>query len=370
MSVEPLDPSLPLASESKRGGNWKKYAPRVIASLLIAGGFVWLIQRGGLPLIPSRAVLSTLQWWAVPSYVVCTLLTCFLRTHRWVALLRPVAPDISPRRVTAIGLIGIASIMFAPLRMGEAVRPYLLARDGKVKFFQALGAAGAERVVDGLCLIVASAIALTLSTPLSPLPDHLGSMPLPVSAIPKAIYIALLVFCSASVALFVFYAARTFAHKFTHTLLSPISPKLAAFVSGTLERLADGLKVLGSPGNRGRFFGETLAYWFLQFLGQWALMRGAGVPCTLAEACVSLGVLGLGVIVPAGPGLFGAFQIGTYCGLALYFPLAILTTSGAAVVFVSYAVQLVTMALCGLLGYLILTRDRSVAGAIAQPRLP
>jgi uncharacterized membrane protein YbhN (UPF0104 family) len=339
------------------------HAPRVAASLLIAGGFVWLFHRGGLPLIPPAGTLSTLQVWAVPAYLLLTVLAVYFRVHRWVPLLRPIASAVSEPRVIGIGLVGIAAIMFAPLRLGEAARPYLLARDGKVSFFQALGAAGAERVVDGLVLTLVSALALALSTPLSPLPDHLGNMPLPVSIIPRVIYAASLVFTGAFVALTVFYGARLFARRLTLALLSPISPKLASFVTSTLERLADGLKVLGSPENRLRFFGETLSCWGCQILAQWALMRGCGIQGSLAEATVSLGVLGLGVIVPAGPGLFGAFQIGTYSGLALFFPLAVLQTSGAAMVFVSYAVQLVTMALSCFLGFWILSRSKRTSAA-------
>ncbi len=346
-------------------GALRKYGPRLLASLLIAGGFVWLFHRGGLPLIPPREAISTLQVWAVPAYTLLTLLAIFLRVHRWVPLLRPIAPSISEPRVVGIGLVGIAAIMFAPLRMGEAARPYLLGRDGKVTFFQALGAAGAERVVDGLVLTVVSAIAMALSTPISPLPNHLGSMPLPVSIIPRAIYLASLVFTGGFVALTVFYGARQFARRVTHTLLDPISPKLAGFVSNTLERLADGLKVLGSPKDRARFFAETLLYWACQLLGQWVLMRGCGIQATFAEACVSLGVLGLGVIVPAGPGLFGAFQIGTYSGLALFFPLAILVSSGAAMVFVSYAVQLVSMALSLALGFWLLARHKAATAPLS-----
>src|SRR6202011_4152132 len=101
----------------------RKYAPRVVVSLLIAGFFVWLFHRGGLPLLPSRSALSTLQPWAVPAYALLTALAIFFRVHRWVPLLRPIAPDISSQRVVGIGLIGSAAIMFAPLRMGEAARP-------------------------------------------------------------------------------------------------------------------------------------------------------------------------------------------------------------------------------------------------------
>ena len=336
------------------------YAPRVVISLVIAGGFVWLFKRGGLPLVPPPGTLSQLRIWALPIYAACTFFTVFLRVHRWVALLRPIAPDISQQRVLGIGFVGVAAIMLAPLRMGEAVRPYLFARDGKVSFFQALGAAGAERVVDGLLIMLVASVALTLSTPLSPLPDHLGTMPLPVSIIPRAIYLMTIVFIGAFVALTVFYGARDFARRTTGAILNPISPKLAGFVTATLERLADGLRVLGSPRNRLRFFVETLLCWASQFAAQYALMRGCGIPGTFAQACVSLGVLGLGVIVPAGPGLFGAFQIGTYSGLALFFPLAVLQSSGAAMVFVAYATQLVAMLIsCGL-GLWLLARSKPV----------
>jgi uncharacterized membrane protein YbhN (UPF0104 family) len=326
--------------------------------LAIAGGFVWLFKRGGLPLIPPASTLSALDPGTTAAFVLFTVISIYLRVHRWVPLMRAVVPDISEQRVFGVGLIGIATIMLAPLRMGEAARPYLLARDGKVTFFQALGAAGAERVVDGLVLTLTAALALTLSTPLSPLPDHLGNVPLPVSIIPRAIYVAAVVFSGGALALTVFYFARGFAHKVTMTLLSPISSKLATFVTGTLERLADGLNVLGSPGNRLRFFGETTLYWIFQFATQWLLMRACGIPASFAQACVTLGVFGLGVIVPAGPGLFGAFQISTYSGLALYFPLTVLRTSGAAMAFVSYATQLSAMLIALGLGFWLLARTK------------
>ncbi|HEY4104504.1 MAG TPA: lysylphosphatidylglycerol synthase transmembrane domain-containing protein, partial [Polyangiaceae bacterium] len=191
------------------------YAPRVIASLVIAGGFVWLFHKGGLPLIPPRSAFSGLTAWAIPAYAACVLTAIYLRTHRWVYLLRPIAPEIPARQVVGVGLVGIAAILYAPLRMGEAVRPYLFSRDGKVSFFQALGAAGAERVVDGLTMTLVTALALFASRPLSPLPDHLGDVPLPVAAIPGAVYFMLALFACAFAAMTVFYVARSVAHRVT-----------------------------------------------------------------------------------------------------------------------------------------------------------
>jgi len=339
------------------------HAPRLIASLVIAGGFVWLFHRGGLPLIPERKAFSTLSPWAVPTYAALTCVGMLFRTHRWLYLLRPIAPNISDKRVVGIGLVGIAAILFAPLRMGEAARPYLLARDGKVSFFQALGAAGAERVVDGLVLTSITAAALLLSTPISPLPSHLGEMPLPVSAIPRAVYLAATIFSAAFLAMTLFFVARGFAHRLTQSILGIVSVRLANFVTTTLERLSDGLRFLSSRENGLRFFGETAIYWGATLLAQWALMRGAGIPGSFAEASVSLGVLGLGAIVPAGPGFFGAYQIAVYSGLALYFPQTTLLSAGAAMVFVSYASQLVLTALGCALGFSLLR-----GGVESEPR--
>lgn len=357
MTIEEASPDGAQNAAEAPISSFRKYAPRVGVSLFIAGGFVWLFHRGGLPLLPPREALSTLAWWAVPGFALLTALATFLRVHRWVPLLRAIQPDVASDRVCAIGLVGVGAIMFAPLRMGEAVRPYLLMRERQVSFLQAVGAAGAERVVDGLVLICTATLMLRLGTPLSPLPDHLGNMPLPVSLIPRALQVMSIVFVGAFIALAFFYAARDFAHRLVHRLLNPISPKLASFVTSTFERLSDGLRVLGSKGNRGRFFGETLGYWACAFGGQWLLLRGAGIPVGLPEACVTLGALGLGVIVPAGPGLFGAYQIGVYSGLALFFPMAVLQTSGAAAVFVSYATQLVISALGGGGGLFWLSRN-------------
>lgn len=343
-----------LTPEQSIAHTLRRAAPRILASLLIGAAFVWLLRRGGLPLVPDREAFSKLSPWAVPVYVVLTVTGIWFRAHRWVHLLRPIAPEASPRRVLGACFVGIAAILFAPLRLGEAVRPYLLARDGKVSFFQALGAAGAERVVDGFVLLGVAAIAMVVASTVSPLPTHVGDIRVPVAAVPHAIYAAIAVFTAAFAALLLFHAARDFAHRLTHRALDPISPRLANFVTNTLERLADGLKVLGSPRDRVRFFGETLLYWSTAFGATWILLRGTGVQSSFAQACVSLGVLGLGVVIPAGPGAFGTYQIAIYTGLALFFDQATVLSSGAAMIFVSYATQLTATAVVGVVGFFLL----------------
>lgn len=345
---------------TKVGHVLRAHAARIVVSLIIAGAFVWLFRRGGLPLVPDKQAFANVQPWALPVYVVLLAAATYLRTQRWVYLLRPIAPTISERRVVGIGLVGVASILFAPLRMGEAVRPYLLARDGKVTFFQALGAAGAERVVDGFVMTLVTAISLLLSTALSPLQNRVGDITVPVKVVPGAVFTALAVFGGALLAMTVFYVSRDIARRLVARFLGVVSPRLADFVTGKLELLADGLRFLSSTENRLRFVIHTLLYWACAFLSMWLLVRGCGVDATPAQAFVALGVLGLGAVVPAGPGFFGAYQIAIFTGLALFFEQSVVVGSGAAVVFLSYASQLGVNAAAGLIGYVLI---RSRAGA-------
>ena len=52
-----------------------------------------------------------------------------------------------------------------------------------------------------------------------------------------------------------------------------------------------------------------------------------------------MGVLGLGVLVPAGPGLFGAFQASTYAALAMYFHDDVVLGPGTVFVFLLYTIS-------------------------------
>jgi hypothetical protein len=57
------------------------------------------------------------------------------------------------------------------------------------------------------------------------------------------------------------------------------------------------------------------------------------------------------------------YQLGVYCGVALYFP-ALVQTSGVLFAFVSYCVQLITAALSLLLGLWLLGRTPT---PVSQP---
>ncbi len=346
----------PAAGSTETPKPLRGLVPRIAVSLLIASGFVWLLLKGGLPLLPSRDALAHLPLWTVAAYLALSCLAAFLRCYRWLHLVRPLDAGVRPVRVLGISLVGFSAVFFAPLRSGEVVRPYLLSQDRKVSFLQAAGTVGAERVIDGFIITVITFVAMSLATAISPLPRTLGDLPLPVSAVPAAVYGALLVFSAAFASMFAFYVARDAAQRLIERVVGLVSKRLATWAARTLGRVADGLSFLPSAKNLLPFLSQTLLMWGLVVAAQWVLLRGLGMPATAAQAAATVGVQGLGSVVPAGPGMFGAYQIAGFSALAMFFPLAQVKVEGAVFIFVAYTSTLVLNALQFVLGFLIMAK--------------
>lgn len=308
------------------------------------------MQRGGLPMLPPRAAWEQLPGWLIPTYVGVYFVVTGFRTYRWLHLLRAVEPQLSTRYAWGASLAGFAAVVFAPLRMGEMVRPWLMSRRGEVKFLQAIGTVGAERIVDGILLMSLLAAGLAFATPLSPAPERIGDLQVPVALVPAIASSALTMFLVAFAGMAAFYFFRDTLRRITRRVLSVVSEKLADWVIAQLERVSDGLSFLRERKHGGAFLRDSVLYWGLAWMANLLLLHGCGIAAGPAQAAVIMGVLGLGTLLPSGPGFFGTYQLGAYCGLAMFFPEHVVLGAGAVFTFVSYSVALGTTVLVGLLG--------------------
>ncbi len=321
------------------GPSKRRWLEKLGLSLFFGAALAWIALRGGLPLVPPTEAFSTVRPWTVFAYILSLTLVHWLRAARWRHLLRPVG-DVALRDVVAVAWVGFGAILLSPLRSGEIVRPYLITRHGSVKLWEATGTVGAERVIDGLVVSGVLFAALRMATPLDPLPDHIGDLPVPVAAVPAAATGALILFVSAFAAMALFFFARDFARRLTRRIVGLVSIRLADAFAGIVERVAEGMRFLPSPKHLAPFLFETAAYWIINASGVWLLAWGSGLEATtLAEACVTMACIGIGILVPSGPGYFGAFQLSAYAALAMYIPEASLRANGAAFVFLLYVTQ-------------------------------
>jgi uncharacterized protein (TIRG00374 family) len=320
---------------------WARHWLKAVLSLVVAFGFGYLLHAGALPIVPSWDQFARVRWWTLAVYLGSWGVVHFIRAARWYWLLKPIH-EVPMRRVVAVAWIGFAAIVLLPFRAGEVVRPVLIRKKGHLSGWAATGTVAAERIIDGLCLSVILFVALQLSHPLDPLPDHIGELPVPAAVVPGAAYAALGVFALAFLVMGVFYFARDFARRMTERVVGAVSPRLASWLAARVEKVADGLKFLPQARQLAPFLALTFAYWAMNAGASWLLAWGCGFDrITYIEACVSMGVLALGILIPNAPGFFGAFQISIYAGFAMFFTPEEVVGPGSVYVFLVYLCQLV-----------------------------
>jgi len=238
-------------------------------------------------------------------------------------------------------LTGFGAVVILPFRTGEIVRPALIHKKGEISGWTATGTIGAERIIDGLILSLIVLVTLRFVEPRTPMPDHIGDLPVPVAAIPVAATSAAVLFSAAFGVMTIFYLRREWAKRILELFVGRLSPGLSALASKALESFAHGLGFLARPGRALPFLGVTLLQWALNAFGIWIVAHGCGMEAlTFPQALVALGVQGLGSILPNAPGFFGAFQISMYAAFSLYFDPAVVVDRGATVVFVLYVLNI------------------------------
>ena len=76
---------------------------------------------------------------------------------------------------------------------------------------------------------------------MEPLPDHIGDLPIPAKLVPGAAFATVTVFVVAFALMSVFYWWRDWARRVTRAVVGLVSLKLADWLSGRVEQVADGL---------------------------------------------------------------------------------------------------------------------------------
>jgi hypothetical protein len=310
------------------------------ASLLVGGGFVWLLKAGALPVVPPSSAWGSVRPWTAVVFTLLFLGVHLLRCTRWSLL---VPEQYRPKLgvTLSIGLIGYGAQVLMPFRLGEAVRPALIHTHTKLPLGTAAGVVGAERVVDGLVLSLLLVISLLSSTRLSPLPDHIGELPIPAAIIPTLAWSGVAGFGLLSLVMVALYFYQAPVRRLLELVLSRVSPRLARWAERTTGSVVGGFAFLRELDTTPAFALLTVLYWAGSVAAFWLLLWGAGVPApSWVQAGVVLGVLGLGLAVPNAPGYFGTFQISGYSALVLFYPLAVVMSAGAAFLFLLYVIQM------------------------------
>ena len=201
--------------------------------------------------------------------------------------------------------IGTGSNNFVPGRAGDVARCVLLAPDSSLAGSSlALATLAIEKVLDGLALL---AIVLLACVYISP-PNWLT----------KLVIAAMFVFGSA---LAVMFALRFKADWFLDRMRAMFSVLrltfLAKKVTALLGSFNVGLNAVTSIARMVCLTAITALIWATEAGLVWAIARTLGLPLSLPYSVVVAAVLGLGLMVPAGPASIGTYEFFVVAAMGL-----------------------------------------------------
>jgi hypothetical protein len=311
-------------------------ALQAVAGLAISAVALWLTLRGK-DLGAIWAEMRAADYRYLAPYLAILLGIHLARTVRWGLLLEAVA-KVPFARLNAVCAVGFMALVLLPFRLGEFARPYLVAERPRLRVSTALSSVVAERVVDGIFM------GLLLVTALLAVPDGAPG----VRLLRTGGVVVSLVFLGMLAFLVVAYRSRSLAVRIVTAVLRPASPRLADRAAGMLDAFIHGLRLVPDRRKAALFVLLTVVYWGLNALGMSVLARGFGFDLGVVESCALLGVLVVGVMIPAGPGMVGTFQGAIVVGLALFAPAEAVATRGTAYANVLWAANLTQVTALGL----------------------
>lgn len=285
-------------------------ALKIVLSIAISAFFIKLTLRN-VDLSEVVTALGKANYLYLLPYL--GILTCihFIRVYRWGILLEPVGqPGFA--RLNRAGAVGFMALVILPFRLGEFARPILIA-DARLRRSAAMASVVVERVVDGLSMAVVLIVALLFSNPVNANPKDIAWVR-GGGFLVFGLFLGLLAF------LVVAYLQKDLAVRLINRLARPLSPKLADKGSQMLEAFISGLRLVPDRNKVAQFFLLTVTYWGINGLGMAILARGFGLPIELGAVFAVLGILVVGVMIPAGPGMLGTFQGAIILGMQLFFP--------------------------------------------------
>ena len=325
------------SSESApRRSRWRD--PRIWIGVVVTLVFIYLALRD-VDLVEVRRAIVTADWLvllglSIPSYV----LLLWLRALRWQQLTNPICPiPIAPLfRAMAVGFM--ANNIF-PLRMGEVVRSWMLARETNTSAAAIFGTIVLERVLDAVAvLLLVSFVLLMRGGDGDGVLEKGAIILLPVALLPLV-----------GLALLKTMPERVLA--ICRWVLRPI-PRLADLAERLLTRFQEGLGALSGGIHLVWLALYTALIWLVAsaipivavFL---AMGLELGGPAEMIEAAwTTQAAVGVAVAIPSVPGFFGLFHAA--CRFALVsFGVAPATAVAAGTLL--HGVMWVTLTTAGLL---------------------
>lgn len=270
------------------------------------------------------------------------ILAYWMRALRWQFILLPVG-RVRHSSVVITTAVGYAALSLLPARMGDLIRPLLLARREKIPASASLASILTERVFD-LWSVVLFFLVFIIWPPHMPNLDQEAQHSLEVLSLSGYVVGAGLLIGTA-----ILLGLFRYQERFVELLTRPFGWVKSTWrqpVANFFDHFLDGLRVLQRPRDLFITTVASLAMWYvICWQVRFTLLAfDIDLPLRAAYLIVTMAVIGLAVPTPGG---VGGFHKATQVGMTLFFGIGLNDATGIAIAY--HAICFVPITIIGLL---------------------
>jgi hypothetical protein len=272
--------------------------------------------------------------------VIILFIAHYIRAIRWEVLLSPIK-RVSVLNLFSANMIGFMANNVLPARLGEVIRPIMIARKEKIKVSTSLATVAIERVFDILGVIVIASLLFCFL----PSDNETNSQAVILQLKKWSAIMAFLGICAiTTLFLLSLYPKRAGAvfekllFVFPHHLRDKLVNMLHSFISG-LQVFDHKTKLLWAGA-------LSIVIWLLNAASIYVLCYSFDIGLSFAGSCFVAVCLALAVALPQAPGFIGVFHIATQKSLDVF---GIDLSSAQSFAILLWAINFVPITITGLL---------------------
>jgi glycosyltransferase 2 family protein len=264
-----------------------KRLPLRLALVILALALVFVLARR-IDLHQAWLILVDARWGWVCAAALVNLLNTLVEAARWRLILRGLGRPVGIRLTFVALLAGSLGNILLPLKMGEGVRAWLVARRLQVSFLSVVSTTVLDRAIDLVCFVVPLGLAAT-------------TFPLRTLLAPRSLAIAVgaaaVLACGLVVLRFVGRAPHAESAPWRHSRLS-----------SAVRNLGAGFTTLRGHRTLSPILAVAVLSWLTRVAVVFAMAKALEIDLSLASAALVLVAINIGIAVISTPGNVGSFE--------------------------------------------------------------
>jgi len=280
---------------------------KALLGFLISAICLYLALRG----VNWKAVgeaLKTAHYLYILPNAALVMLSMWMRALRWRYMTNSIKPDIPVASLFASTMIGFMVNNILPLRLGEIARPFSLSRKEQISRSAAFATIVVERVFDALSLFFISGLLVLFA------PFLVDGNP----ALSRVLYIAISLHVVVLGFLVLLRVKTDLALHLIERLIGFLPERFRRRILEVLAKFVSGLEVFRSWRSLTAVVLWSIAIWAIVGFSNYFIFLAFDLSVPWFAPYVVLVLVSLAVMLPAGPGYIGTFQLATVQALKLF----------------------------------------------------